>query len=194
LEAVEIETRAVSRIGGEALVEGFGGFRIDALAEEDPLLGVEASRGRWGSLAGGGMPSLFEVAHAAVEELVVAAEPGLEVAQPEGVDGGEEGLAPQAADLRLHPIPQLFRRNGQGAAEEALEVDAELLDVAAEPVEGLAESRCLAPRGGRRRGRRAGTLEPGLHRLERRGLGTQRAGTGSRGSLGVHGSPRMLGA
>src|SRR5688572_21195403 len=57
LETVEIETRRIARGGGQALVEGFGRFRIDALAEDDPLLGVVALRLGVRDRPGGGVPS-----------------------------------------------------------------------------------------------------------------------------------------
>jgi hypothetical protein len=87
------------------------------------------------------MAALFEVAQAAVEELVVAVEPGFEVAQAEAVHGGGQIDAPQVAKLRLDAAAELVGRRVQRAVEEALEVDAELLEIAIEHVESVAEGR-----------------------------------------------------
>src|SRR6185295_2766001 len=141
LEAGEIEAGAgVSRSGGEALVERLHRRRIDAVPEDDPLLRVEAAGNGNRHRTGDRPPAFFERAQAAVEQLVVAVEPRLQIPQPEVVREGLEVHAAQAAKLRLHAGPQLLRRERQGAAEETLEIDAELPDVAVEAVEVLGEA------------------------------------------------------
>jgi len=88
LETVEIEPGGVPRGGDEPLIERCDRFRIDAVAEDDPLRGVVAPRGRGERGLARGEAPLLAVAQAAVEQLVVAVEEGFEVAQPEVVDGG----------------------------------------------------------------------------------------------------------
>src|SRR6185295_3671870 len=153
LEAVEIDSRnGISRSGGEPLIERFDPFRIDAIAEDDPAFGIETARGGSGHRPGGEVPPFLQIAYTPVEQLVVAVEPRLEVSQPEVVHGGQKVHAAQIAELRLHAAPQLVRREGQGAVEKALEIDAEPVDVATDLIEGLAQTGDLAPAGSRHRG------------------------------------------
>src|SRR5262249_9873637 len=186
LEAVEVKPGAIPRGGGEPLVERLGRLRVDAVAEADPLRGIVAP-GRRRRRTGGGVPPLFGVAQAPVEQLVVAVESGLHVTQPEGVHGGRQvAHAAELTDLRLDASPQLLRREGEGTVAEALEVDPELLDVAVELSEGGPQARRL-PRSGPTRARPGRSRPGGLRRL-----GIEDAPL--RASLRVHGSPRMLGA
>src|SRR6185295_14445153 len=97
-----------------------------------------------------GLPSLFLVAQATVEQLVVAVEPGFEVAQAEGLDRGSDVQVTEIADLHLHPRAHLLGRHVERPVEELLELDAQRPDLTVDLVQSLGDGRRAAARRLRR--------------------------------------------
>src|SRR6185436_6209242 len=198
-EAVEVELRPLSRPGGQPLIEGLDRFGIEAAPERDPRPRIVPPL-RLRRVVHAWMAPLLAVAETAVEQLVVAVEPGFQIAEAVVVQRRRDLLVAEIADLGLDAVAQVLRRYRKPAVEEPLAVDLELPDVLGDLIQGLAHGRSEAG-GGRRGGssRRAGrsralgspwharALSGPVGELRQPG----RCRSGARGSLGVHESPMI---